>query len=390
MGGSFTQAGPVAANRVAAWDGTQWSAFGMGIGDGTVWGLAGYNGDLYAAGQFDTTGAGVSAVNLARWDGMSWQAITGSPPGGANTIWGAYSDQNYFYCSTYTSGPFQAYLNEWDGSSWSSHPVPSGLLPFAYQAYQGKLYMTGSGGFSGFLLWWDGSSFGGPGEVFNNDALSLGIHDGLLYVGGSWNIPGPPGTQYGVSAWDGADWVPLNTDFDISVEAIQSLNGRLIIGGDFGVKSYDGSQYIPMASTNLYYVHAMELYQGKLYVTGLFDHVGTTESYFIGAWNDPTVGIDGGGLPAASRLQVSNYPNPFNPTTTVRVVVPEKGLVDAAIYDVQGRLVRTLDRGMRNPGALFLTWDGHSNTGNAVGSGVYFLRVQAGSNVATRKIVLLK
>src|ERR1043166_4598902 len=52
VGGSFTTAGGSSANRVAKWDGTAWTALGSGIGSGTVFALAVYNNDLYAAGVF--------------------------------------------------------------------------------------------------------------------------------------------------------------------------------------------------------------------------------------------------------------------------------------------------------------------------------------------------
>jgi hypothetical protein len=387
VGGTFTQAGSIAANRVAAWDGSQWSAFGSGIGAGVVWAVAEYNGALIVTGDFDTTGAGDPAVNIARWDGFSWQGM--SPPGGSNTIWAAYADDNYFYASTYTESPFQGHLVWWDGVSWASHSLPSSFLIFGFAPYQGNLYLTGSGSPGGFLSWWDGSSIQGPGGVFNNDAYAIHEHDGLLYVGGSWNIPGPPGTQHGVAAWDGTSWVPLGADYPLSTEALHSLNGRLIIGGTYGLRSYEGDTYVPMASNGLYTARDLETYQGELYVTGGFTDVGGTESYNIAAWTDPVVGIEGGS-PLSPKLQVTNYPNPFNPTTTILVYVPEKSQVTVSIYDVKGRLVRALENGVRNAGPLYLTWDGTSNAGASVGSGVYFTRVRAGSDTVTRKIVFLK
>lgn len=68
-GGYFTNAGGVAASRVAKWDGSSWSALGSGI-NSWVYALTSHNGDLYAGGSFTIAG-GVSAVYVARWDGSA-------------------------------------------------------------------------------------------------------------------------------------------------------------------------------------------------------------------------------------------------------------------------------------------------------------------------------
>jgi hypothetical protein len=86
-----------------------------------------------------------------------------------------------------------------------------------------------------------------------------------------------------------------------------------------------------------------------------------------------------------------NHPNPFNPTTTIRYDVPVGGgNVTLRIYDVNGRLVRTLVEGRRPAGQLAVTWDGRDNKGNPVATGAYFYRVRAKRFEQTRKMVLLK
>jgi hypothetical protein len=86
-----------------------------------------------------------------------------------------------------------------------------------------------------------------------------------------------------------------------------------------------------------------------------------------------------------------NVPNPFNPTTTIRFDVPSSGgHVTLRIYDVRGRLVRTLVDDPQPPGERTATWSGRDDRGNAVGTGVYFYRLVAGDFVDTKKMVLLK
>jgi lysophospholipase L1-like esterase len=106
---------------------------------------------------------------------------------------------------------------------------------------------------------------------------------------------------------------------------------------------------------------------------------------------DPT-GVDpteDGGLPAMTSL-VGAWPNPFNPSTTVQFNVHRTGPVTVRVYDTQGRLVRTLVNEARVAGHHTVTWDGRSDSGRAAGSGVYFLRMEAGSYAATAKAVLVK
>jgi hypothetical protein len=105
-------------------------------------------------------------------------------------------------------------------------------------------------------------------------------------------------------------------------------------------------------------------------------------------WLDtlPT-GADGD-VPVVAML--TNYPNPFNPTTTIRYVVSSAQDITLAIFDVRGRLVRSLDAGVRAQGPHQAVWDGHDDHGRPVASGVYYVRLAGDRETLTRKIVLLK
>jgi hypothetical protein len=84
------------------------------------------------------------------------------------------------------------------------------------------------------------------------------------------------------------------------------------------------------------------------------------------------------------------YPNPFNPQTTIAYAIPEQGLVTLKVYDVQGRLVRTIVNGEQPAGDHRAAWQGRDMNGSSVASGIYFVRLTFGSNAQTRKVVLLK
>jgi hypothetical protein len=97
------------------------------------------------------------------------------------------------------------------------------------------------------------------------------------------------------------------------------------------------------------------------------------------------------GLPATGWELHPNVPNPFNPTTTIRYVVPAGG-ADATVrvFDAGGRLVRTLAGGFQEAGAHDVVWNGRDQRGARVASGVYFCRLEAGRVTLTQKMVLLK
>ena len=85
-----------------------------------------------------------------------------------------------------------------------------------------------------------------------------------------------------------------------------------------------------------------------------------------------------------------NFPNPFNPRTTIRFTLPESGPVRLSVYDVLGRQVRLLADQSFSAGVHDLPWDGRDQDGRAVGSGVYFYRIDASAWTQRRKMLLLK
>jgi flagellar hook assembly protein FlgD len=88
---------------------------------------------------------------------------------------------------------------------------------------------------------------------------------------------------------------------------------------------------------------------------------------------------------------VSNYPNPFNPTTTILYESPEEGPVDLLIYDASGRLTRTLlSEEVRRAGRHEVVWDGTDDLGREVGASVYFVLTRTRSGTASSKMVLLR
>jgi hypothetical protein len=85
-----------------------------------------------------------------------------------------------------------------------------------------------------------------------------------------------------------------------------------------------------------------------------------------------------------------NSPNPFGGFTIIQFSIAAPGRVHLAVYDVTGRLVRTLVDGPHTPNVYKVTWDGTDTYGTRAASGFYFYKLQAGEFTRTRKMILLK
>jgi hypothetical protein len=85
-----------------------------------------------------------------------------------------------------------------------------------------------------------------------------------------------------------------------------------------------------------------------------------------------------------------NIPNPFTKHTVISYTIPTSQMVSLKIYDLSGRIVKTLiDKSMK-AGYHKVSWDGKSNSGTKVRSGIYFYRLEAGSFKSTQKLIFLR
>jgi hypothetical protein len=114
----------------------------------------------------------------------------------------------------------------------------------------------------------------------------------------------------------------------------------------------------------------------------LFTHTGDFEIVdIIVANSSERVNV---GAPTAFSLSEA-YPNPFNPTTSMTLAVPEAGNVSVQVYNIMGQVVATLASGHMDASIYTLTWDASDAS-----SGMYFVRAEAAGSVTTHKLVLMK
>ena len=95
-------------------------------------------------------------------------------------------------------------------------------------------------------------------------------------------------------------------------------------------------------------------------------------------------------MPPKEFQVFDNYPNPFNPSTTISYNLPVNDVVNVAIYDLAGRKVKTFVNGKQAAGFKSFQWNATNDKGKTVSAGVYLYTIQIGNLIQTRKMVLLK
>ena len=105
----------------------------------------------------------------------------------------------------------------------------------------------------------------------------------------------------------------------------------------------------------------------------------------------PATGINPSALSALNSYKLeANYPNPFNPSTTIKYNLAKSGYTTVKVYNTLGEEVKTLVNGHQTTGEYTITWDGKNNQGSAVTSGIYILELRSGQFRQSRRMTLLK
>ncbi|GAB4371757.1 MAG: hypothetical protein Kow0042_14660 [Calditrichia bacterium] len=134
--------------------------------------------------------------------------------------------------------------------------------------------------------------------------------------------------------------------------------------------------------------------EGLTFFVPGFKDIGIAEKYQLGGnfrkfGKESIIAETARDVPGSFALY-PNYPNPFNPVTTIAFDLPEESNIKLEIYDITGRRIRILAEGHYPAGSHRVVWDGTDSRGHAVASGVYAYRLTTDTHVATRKLLLLK
>ena len=195
----------------------------------------------------------------------------------------------------------------------------------------------GSGNYTNYRWWWRNDAGGGVGPE------SAGFDNGIDYV--------PPGDYwYELTALEGQQTITIGKpdDFSLKCEVTDSDNNTatdihsIIVGGGLAKAQGANMDAIPIVAVP--------------------DNVELT----------------------------GNYPNPFNPSTTIRFGLPEDGNVKITIYSINGQKVITLAEGSYSKGYHEIKWNGINSTGNSVSNGIYIYELKTGNQRLIKKMVFAK
>lgn len=333
-GGYFRTAGEVAADFVAKWDGSNWSALGHGV-YGSVYALAVSGTDLYAGGSFKRAGA-IWPFRVAKWDGGSWSTL-GTGIGSTSDVWSvsalAISGSDLYAGGHFGSagGVPASNMARWDGSNWA--PLNSGVNGYAVNAlaaadsnvYAGGSFTMAGSGRAENIARWDGSTWSAmaPATGLSGYAVyDVEVSGGDLYAGGSFTAAGGLVVN-NVARWDGNTWSALGSGIgdDLSlVYALEASGGSLYAGGSFTeagghpanhIARWDGGTWSALGSGVNSDIYDLTAADGDLYAGGLFTAAGGNPANYIarwdgGAWSALGSGVSGGGYPYVYALEAAD------------------------------------------------------------------------------------
>lgn len=255
VAGSFTTAGALAADRIAKWNGANWSPLGQGL-DSTAQAMAVFDPDssgptppaLIVAGSFTTAG-GISANRVAMWDGQTWSALGDGFNAVVYTL-AVYDEDGSGPAPPrlFAGGDFVSSgavtlerIARWDGVSWTDvgggvssrvyslavfDPDAMGPIPPALVA--GGFFLRAGGMPANRIAQWNGQSWqtlgsgvdnGSVDKLVEHDSDGPGPEQAMLYVGGGFSSAGGvPATN--IAQWDGNNWSPLDSGLAESTAAL--------------------------------------------------------------------------------------------------------------------------------------------------------------------------
>jgi len=378
----------------------------------------------------------------AIWDGDDYVShIPDSPAGSGVLSIVEFEDRIVFGGGFDTAGGQQvSNIAAWDGAQWEGLGEGVEFRVNALAVFEGQLVAAGTSEGAGPVAAWDGSSWCSIWDDYGYQIVySLAVHDDLLIAGGSfWEVGSVPASK--IAAWDGNAWHPLGAGVDKTVWALVSDGENLWAAGEFGSAGGIPSSHIacwtgPIVSNYLtafeaersgggadifWEVHSphpdnvfrllrqeageiprligpgwrcdavrfqffdSEVPRGTVdYTLEEMDADGRVER--LG-----TTSLDPLPLIQNDLFLAQNFPNPFNPQTTIAFSIDQDQPVEIAVFDMTGRRVAVLTSQDYQAGSHSVEWDGMNASGRAVASGTYLVRMTTPRKVESRKISLVR
>lgn len=254
--------------------------------------------------------------------------------------------------------------------------------------------------------------FQGQYESFQAGIDITGVYDITLNsVGGICSILHAPGSfPWGDQYFWSEDTGPVflresggdfqqGTNFEISLDALSSemiiVYSTLWGATDFYYSTGSGqawslSEFEDYSSC---YASTTRIFGDTIHLVYYDPDMSPFNTYYRGIPKSeivPEIGIMDENHGHIDFVSLSNYPNPFNSSTTISFTLPEPARVDLSIYDIRGRLVNTLLKSRIDAGYHSLVWDGTDRFGKQVSSGIYIYTIKVDEYSRSRRMLLLK
>ena len=327
-GGDFWQAGGSAIQYLAKWNGTNWSTLGEGIGGDDdvpdmVAALVIAGSNVYAGGAFlfatNTGGVVVAANRVAKWDGSSWSALGEGMNDYVAAL--AVSGSDVYVGGNFISvgGIAANRVARWNGSSWSALGEGMNNAVFALAVADGDLYAGGvftmaGGNTANFIAKWNGSSWSALGLGMDNGVVALAASGSSVYAGGYFayatNNDGIPVTVNRIAKWSGGSWSALGGGVNDGVAALVVSGSDVYAGGYFiratnsggvavtanRIAKWDGSEWSPLGSGMNKVVYAVAVSGGDVYAGGAFTTADGYSASYVARWDEISWNALNGGM----------------------------------------------------------------------------------------------
>jgi len=347
-------------------EGTSWSVVDTGLTTLNVQNLASSGANLFA-------GTYKGGVFLSTNNGGNWTPVNN---GLLNLkIYGLAYNPPYVFAGTDGSGLF---LSTNNGVSWTSSGMSDKIIG-DITGNESNLFASVSFPIRGVYRSTDICKSWAPAGMAgltDKNILALTLNGSNLYAGTAY-------TGVFISTDNGDNWTNLNNGLTDDVWTIIFHNSDIFAGTGHGVylSTNGGNDWINISDglTNLF--------AGSLVIHNNYLFAGCGNGGWV--WRRPLselVGINNEQVDLPIKFMLfQNYPNPWNPSTTIKYTITENSHVSIRVYDILGNLIKILVNEEKPAGNYEITYYASTIT-----SGVYFYRLQAGNFVETKKMIFLK
>jgi len=168
----------------------------------------------------------------------------------------------------------------------------------------------------------------------------------------------------------------------------QAIPGAIISAGGYSVTTNNVGVYSLQLPEGVYDITATATDYISQIAESIYIWEGQTTTLNFTLQSDSALGDET--EPVTCTQLLGNFPNPFNPETTIRYYLHEAAHVKLGIYNQKGQLLRVLATETKEPGDHSILWDGRDKSGTNVSSGIYYYCLQTGGTSFTRKMLILK